>query len=387
MTTSALAGRLVTATGVLDEGVLEVRPDGTIGYVGPASGWSGPVPEPVDTVAPGYVDIHCHGGGGHTATSADPTEVAAVAAHHLSHGTTTMLASLVSASTPELVGSIEAIAEVAATGSSIVGSHIEGPFLDPAHRGAHDAARLRLPATDELATWLAAGVDDTGRQTIRMVTLAPELPGAAAATELLERSGVVVGLGHTGADSRGFAEALRSLRTPLVTHLFNGMEPLHHRRPGPVAASLDALARGATHVELIADGVHLADETVHLVFEVDPGRHVVLVSDAMVAAGMPDGDFELGSVRVHVVDGRAWTRTEPPSLAGGTAHAAELVRRCVVHAGVDPVAAVAAATATPAALLGLDDRGRLETGLRADLVVLDRDWRVSRVMRGGNWVR
>ena len=220
-----------------------------------------------------------------------------------------------------------------------------------------------------------------------MVTLAPELPGAAAAAELLERSGIVVGLGHTGADARGFGEALRSLRRPLVTHLFNGMEPLHHRQPGPVAASLDALARGATHVELIADGVHLADETVHLVFAVDPGRHVVLVSDAMVAAGMPDGDFELGSVGVRVADGRAWTRTEPPSLAGGTSHAADLVRRCVVQAGVDPVAAVAAATSTPAALLGLDDRGRLATGLRADLVVLDRDWRVRRVMRGGDWVQ
>jgi N-acetylglucosamine-6-phosphate deacetylase len=196
-----------------------------------------------------------------------------------------------------------------------------------------------------------------------------------------------VGLGHTGADAHGFGAALRSLRRPLVTHLFNGMEPMHHRRPGPVAASLDALARGATHVELIADGVHLADETVHLVFGVDPGRHVVLVSDAMVAAGMPDGDFQLGSVRVRVVDGRAWTRTEPPSLAGGTSHAADLVRRCVVQAGVDPVAAVAAATSTPAALLGLDDRGSLATGLRADLVVLDRDWRVLRVMCRGDWVR
>ena len=101
MTALALAGRLVTTAGILDEGVLEVRPDGTIGYVGPASGWSGPAPEPVDTVAPGYVDIHCHGGGGHTVTSPDPAEVAAVAAHHLSRGTTTMLASLVSASTPE----------------------------------------------------------------------------------------------------------------------------------------------------------------------------------------------------------------------------------------------------------------------------------------------
>jgi N-acetylglucosamine-6-phosphate deacetylase len=122
------------------------------------------------------------------------------------------------------------------------------------------------------------------------------------------------------------------------------------------------------------------------VFAVDPGRHVVLVSDAMAAAGMPDGDYELGSVRVRVEGGRAWTRSEPPSLAGGTSHAADLVRRCVLHAGIDPVDAVAAATSTPAALLGLDDRGSLTTGLRADLVVLDSDWRVSRVMRGGNWV-
>src|SRR3954452_11977494 len=387
MTAFALAGRLVTTAGMLDEGVLEVRPDGTIGYVGPASGWSGPTAEPVDTIAPGYVDIHCHGGGGHTVTSHDAGEVAAVAAHHLSRGTTTMLASLVSASTPDLVAAITAIASVAGTGSPVIGCHVEGPFLDPAHRGAHDPAQLRLPGSDEIGTWLAAGVDDVGRPTVRMVTLAPELPGAVAAVELLERSGVVVGLGHTGADAGGFGDALRSLRRPLVTHLFNGMEPLHHRRPGPVAASLDALARGSTYVELIADGVHLADETVHLVFALDPGRHVVLVSDAMVAAGMPDGDFELGSVRVRVADGQAWTRTDPPALAGGTSHVADLIRRCVVQVGVDPVAAVAAASSTPAALLGLDDRGSLATGLRADLVVLDRDWRVSRVMWGGDWVR
>jgi N-acetylglucosamine-6-phosphate deacetylase len=391
MSARALAGRLVTTAGMLDEGVLEVRSDGTIGYVGPASGWRGPAPEPVGTVAAGFIDIHCHGGGGHTVTSRDPVEVAAVAAHHLSRGTTTMLASLVSAPAAELVAAITAIAAVAATDSPVVGCHVEGPFMDPAHRGAHDPAHLRLPGVGELAAWLAAGdgggESGGGRPTVRMVTLAPELPGAAAATGFLERSGVVVGLGHTGADARGFGEALRSLRRPLVTHLFNGMEPLHHRRPGPVAASLDALARGAAHVEIIADGVHLADETVHMVFAIDPGRHVVLVSDAMVAAGMPDGDFELGSVQVRVADGRAWTRTEPPSLAGGTSHAADLVRRCVVQAGVDPVAAVAAATSTPAALLGLDDRGSLAPGLRADLVVLDGDWQVRRVMRGGGWVR
>jgi N-acetylglucosamine-6-phosphate deacetylase len=387
MTALALTGRLMTPDGIVDPGVLEIRHDGTIGYVGPASDWSGPAPEPVDTVAPGFIDIHCHGGGGHTVTSPDPAEVEAVATHHLSRGTTTMLASLVSASRAELVAGIASIASVAATGSSVVGCHIEGPFLDPGHRGAHDPGELRLPDSDEVGAWLAAGVDDADVQRVRMVTLAPELPGAVEAAELLERSGVVVAMGHTGADARGFAEALRSVPRPLVTHLFNGMEPLHHRRPGPVAASLDALALGATHVELIADGVHVADETVHLVFAVDPGRHVVLVSDAMAAAGMPDGDFDLGSVAVRVERGRAWTRTEPPVLAGGTSHAADLVRRCVAHAGVDPGAAVAAATSTPAAMLGLDDRGSLATGLRADLVVLDPDWRVRRVMRGGDWVR
>ena len=386
MSASALAGRVVTPDGVLDDGVLEARADGTIGYVGPASGWSGPDPQPVDTIAPGFVDIHCHGGGGHTVSSHDPGEVAAVAEHHLSRGTTTMLASLVSAPPRDLVAAIRTIASVASTGSPVVGCHLEGPFLDPAHRGAHDPAQLRLPDTDEVDTWLAAAADDAGRPTVRMVTLAPELSGADAVVRLLERSGVVVGLGHTGDDAHGFGEALRSSRRPLVTHLFNGMEPLHHRRPGPVAAALDALAGGVTYVELIADGVHLADETVHLVFAVDPGQHVVLVSDAMAAAGMPDGHFELGSVRVQVADGRALTRSDPPALAGGTSHAADLVRRCVVHAGVDPVAAVAAASSTPAALLGLADRGALATGLRADLVVLDRDWRVRRVMRGGDWV-
>ena len=176
MTSEALAGRLVTTAGVLGEGVLEVRLDGTIGYVGPASGWSGPVPEPVDTVAPGYVDIHCHGGGSHTVTSRDPAEVAAVAAHHLSRGTTTMLASLVSASTAELVASIEVIGSVVATGSPVVGSHVEGPFLDPTHRGAHDPAHLREPRSDEIATLFDSALGRNSVADIQFVSTDPASP-------------------------------------------------------------------------------------------------------------------------------------------------------------------------------------------------------------------
>jgi N-acetylglucosamine-6-phosphate deacetylase len=217
-----------------------------------------------------------------------------------------------------------------------------------------------------------------------MVTLAPELAGSDAVAALLEDAGVVAALGHTDAAAADFAAALGARRTPVVTHLFNGMAPFHHREPGTPGAALAALARGAATVELIADGVHVADETTGLVFDVDPGGHVVLVSDAMAAAGLPDGAFTLGSLDVTVTEGVA--RIASGSIAGGTSHVGDLVRRCVTLAGVDAVAAVAAATATPAALLGLSDRGALATGLRADVVALTEDWRVDRVMRGGAWV-
>lgn len=373
---TALRGRLVSAAGLVPDGVVAVT-DGLISYAGPAAAWTGPEPEQVDVITPGLVDLHCHGGGGHSFTSGSSEQVAATARHHVSHGTTTMLASLVSAPTSELTAGIAAV--TAARHDAVLGVHLEGPWLAAGHCGAHDPRLLATPSLDDARTWL-------GTEAVRMVTLAPELDGAAEVTALLEGAGVLVGLGHTDADAAGFGAALARSRVPLVTHLFNGMAPLHHRRPGPVAAALEALARGAAHVELIADGVHLDDATVRTVFAIGAAG-VVLVSDAMTAAGMPDGDYTLGTLDVRVESGRATTRTDPPSLAGSTAHLADVVRRCVVHAGIDPVAAVTAATATPAGLLGLTDRGSLVTGQRADLVVLDGDWRVRRVVRGGREVQ
>ena len=373
-----LAGTVVTPTGVVDDGVVEVRGD-RLGYVGPRGGWDGEAPEAAGVLVPGFVDIHCHGGGGHAVTSTDPDEITAVAAHHLARGTTTMLASLVSAPTDMITAQVTAIAGVVGAGSPIVGSHLEGPWLSRARCGAHDPAALAAPDADVARAWLEAG-----RGTVRMVTLAPELPGADAVAALLEDAGVIAAHGHTDAGAGSFAAALRARRTPVVTHLFNGMPPLHHRAPAAPGAALDALARGVATVELIADGVHLADETVAMVFAVDPGGHVVLVSDAMAAAGLPDGDFELGSLAVRVTDGVA--RIESGSIAGGTAHLADLVHRCVTVAGLDPVAVVGAASTTPATLLGLTDRGALAAGLRADVVSLTDDWRVERVLRGGAWV-
>ncbi|HEX6150905.1 N-acetylglucosamine-6-phosphate deacetylase [Nocardioides sp.] len=377
--TTVLSGTVVTPAEVIADGVVEVRGD-RLGYVGPRPGWKGQPPDAVGLLVPGFVDIHCHGGGGHAVTSTDPAAIAAVAAHHLERGTTSMLASLVSAPPDTITAQVAAIADVVeAGGTPIVGSHLEGPWLSPARCGAHDPAALAEPDADAARTWLTAG-----RGTVRMVTIAPELPGTAAVSALLEAEGVIAAHGHSDADAATFAAALRARRTPLVTHLFNGMAPLHHRAPGAPGAALRELARGAATVELIADGVHLADETVGMVFDVAPRGHVLLVSDAMAAAGLPDGDFELGSLAVRVTDGVA--RIANGSIAGGTSHLADLVHRCVTVTGLDPVPVIAAASTTPASLLGLTDRGALATGLRADLVTLDDHWHVTRVMRGGAWV-
>ncbi len=374
-----LGGTLITNGEVIAEGVVEVFGD-TLGYVGPRSVWQGVDPEPAGVLVPGFIDVHCHGGGGHAVTTTDRAEIEAVSTHHLARGTTTMLASLVSAPTDMLTAQVAAVAGVVEGGATtIVGCHLEGPWLSHARCGAHDPVALAEPDPGVARAWL-----DAGRGTVRMVTLAPELPGADPVAALLEDAGVLAAFGHTDAAARSFTGALRARRTPLVTHLFNGMAPFHHRVPGTPGAALGELARGAATVELIADGVHVADETAAMVFDVDPGGHVVLVSDAMAAAGLPDGDYALGSLAVRVTGGVA--RVGSGSIAGGTSHVADLVRRCVTVAGVDPPAVVAAASSTPAALLGLSDRGSLATGLRADVVSLTDDWQVDRVMWGGAWV-
>ncbi len=378
---TVLGGRLVLLDEVIDDGVLEIV-GGRFGYVGPTSGWSGAAPTQVGTIAPGFIDIHCHGGGGSSVTAGVRADIDEVARHHLRHGTTTMLASLVTAEPDDITAGVAAIAEVAASGSSIIGSHLEGPFLGHGHCGAHEPSLLRAPDRQLVQGWLSAG-----RGTVRMVTIAPELDGADAVSRLIAEHGALVAIGHTDADVATFGRALATSSVSLVTHLFNGMAPMHHRAPGPVAASLAALARGGTHVELIADGIHLTDETVALVFDLDTHNRVVLVSDAMTAAGMPDGTYRLGPLEVRVTDGVARTITEPASIAGSTARLADVVRRCILHAGIDPARAIRAASATPARLLRLADRGRLATGLRADLVTLDDSWTVTGVLRGGERVR
>lgn len=373
----ALRGRVVLTDRVLEDAVVVIEGDRIAGVVEP-SAWSGPPAEPVATLAPGFIDLHCHGGGGASVTTGEPADIAAVVRHHLARGTTSLVASMVSAPPGELARALDAVARSSPHHPGLLGSHLEGPWLAPGHCGAHDPDQLALPDPDTARSWVRAA-----RGTLRVVTLAPELAGAPAAAAVLRAAGVVVAAGHSDADTATFAAALASPDYDLVTHLFNGMAPFHHRDPGPAGAALHALVRGEVRAELICDGVHLAPETVALAFALAPDR-VVLVSDAMSAAGMADGAYRLGPLSVEVRDGTAWTG-RPAVLAGSTLHVADAVAAAITQAGVAPHVAVRAASATPAAVLSLGDRGRIEAGLRADLVVLDDDWRVRRVMQSGRW--
>ena len=324
-------------------------------------------------LVPGLVDLHCHGGAGRSFDDG-PESIAEAVALHRRHGTTRTMVSLVSATIDDLQRRLRAAAAACEADPLLLGIHLEGPFLDPAHRGAHDPDVLTLPTAaivDELLE--AAGGH------LRAVTLAPELPGADQAIERFVRHGVRVAVGHTGAD---YAEAARAFGegASLLTHAFNGMAGLHHRDPGPVGAAL--MDRSVT-LELIADGVHVHDAVIRTLFAGAPGR-VALITDAMAGAGIPDGTFQLGSMLVHVADGVA--RTESGSLAGSTLTLDAAVRH-VVAAGIEPREAIAAATVVPARALGLGDRiGRLEPGYAADAVLLDDALQVDTVWAAGEIV-
>jgi N-acetylglucosamine-6-phosphate deacetylase len=372
-----ISGRVVTPEGVIESGVVTVE-GSTIASIEPAGSAE---PTGVDGVhsghwlVPGFVDIHVHGGGGHTFTTGDAEQARLAAAFHLSRGTTTMLASLVSSPFELMLAATKAFAPLAADGV-LAGIHFEGPYLSELRCGAQNPAYLRDPSTVELTELIG-----TGGGAVRMVTVAPERPGALAAIELLVQHGVVAALGHTDASYEQTLAGVAAGGT-VGTHLFNGMRPLHHRQPGPIVALLES---PSVVCELIADGVHLHDGTLNFAASVTgPGR-AALITDAMAAAGMGDGDYDLGSLAVTVSGGVARLASDG-AIAGSTLTMDAALRRAV-GAGVSIVDASRMASGTPAAAIGLADTvGALRPGLRADLVELSEDFQVVRVMRGGAWV-
>ncbi|MFI5781655.1 N-acetylglucosamine-6-phosphate deacetylase [Nocardia sp. NPDC051570] len=377
-----LRGRIVTEAEVIDDGVVTVRGDRVIA-VASLSDWAAAhpdseVPAHLGTVLPGLVDIHNHGGFGHRFDTTDPAEARSAAAYHHAQGSTSVVASVVTAAPDDMVAQARALWEVAAD-ATIAGIHAEGPFLSAARCGAQDPAYLIDPDLGLIERLLA--VTDGS---LRMMTLAPERTGFASAAKLLADNGVVVALGHSDAAYGEFRNALAPNGfATVVTHLANGMPPLHHRAPGPVAAGLVAAAEQRVYVELIGDGVHSESGFGALVFAT--ARHrVALITDAMQAAGLPDGDYRLGPQRVRVVDGVA--RVASGSIAGGTATLLRCLRWAVRDCGVPLAVAVRAATATPAAALGLADVGDLRPGMFADAIVVDAELGLRRVLRRGQWL-
>ena len=379
-----LRGRVVGPHTVLDDGVVTVAGDRIVSVEPTRRLADRDRPEFLGTMLPGLVDLHCHGGGGASFTRGDETQVSSAAAHHLGQGTTSVVASAVTDSPARMLASVRASARAAARGE-VAALHVEGPFLAAPRCGAQDPRYLRDPDLG-----LARELVQAGDGHVRMMTLAPELPGADGLVELLLELGVVPAVGHTEADAATTERVLGRHHNGLVTHLFNGMPPLHHRAPGPVAGALAAAANGTARVELIADGVHLADATVALLFSLLGADRVVLVTDAMAAAGMPDGDYRLGPQEVTVTAGVARLRGTGAagSIAGGTSRLLDVVRRVVLYADVGLVDAVTSASTAPARVLGLGtELGCLAPGFRADLVVVDGGLRPRRVMKAGGWVR
>lgn len=377
---SVLTGaRVVTASAVLDDGwvrldearIAEVgsgRPRGEVLDLG--GGW----------LVPGYIDIHTHGGGGHD-VARSPEDMAASVAFHLRHGTTRTLISLVTAPVGELVEQLGWIADLAdrsgtdPAGGRVLGAHLEGPFLSEARCGAQNPEFLLDPDRDVLTTLVKAA-----QGWLRVTTVAPELPGALDIISDLVSADVVAAVGHTDATyaqaAAGFAAGAR-----LATHLFNGMRSLHHREPGPALAALDA----GVACEVINDGEHVHPAILRLVAG-RGDRALVLITDAMDAAGIGDGEYELGGQRVTVQDGAA-RLVRTGSLAGSTLTMDVAVRRAIVDGALTVPAAVAAASLNPARVLGIDGEcGAIAPGLAADLLHLDDDLGVLRVMTRGRWL-
>lgn len=374
------AAQVVTPARVLAPGWLRVDRD-RIAEVG-----EGAPPRSPDldlgaaTVVPGFVDLHVHGGGGASFDAGTADAALTVTDAHLAHGTTSMAASLVTDTHDRMVDAVRELAGLVRDGR-LAGVHLEGPWLSPQRSGAHQPGSLSVPDPASVESLLAAG-----HGAVRMVTLAPELPGGIDAVRQLTDAGVVAAIGHTDATYDVTREALDA-GARVGTHLFNAMRPLHHRDPGPVGALLES----AAYVELIADGVHLHPAVLRAVFAAKPER-CILVTDAMAAAGAPDGDYQLGPMQIEVRGGVArladgtGTGTGTGAIAGSTLTMDAAVRYAVRTAGLPLLDVVHAASTAPARAWGLSDVGAIEAGRRADLVVLGPDLDVVRVMREGAWV-
>ena len=362
-------GRLEVADGRITAVEPEARERDGAGVAGGAAGPAGPF------LVPGFIDVHVHGWGGHDAMG-DRSSLEGMALALARRGVTSFLPTAVSAPIARLAAWADDVrawiaGPRAADASDPLGFNLEGPFLSPERRGAHDADVLRDPAG------LTANDLEPLLDGLRLITIAPERPGALELISRLSGRGVRVSLGHSAADLAASRAGIAAGASS-TTHLFNAMTGLDHRAPGLAAATL---LDDTVWTELIADGHHVHPALYRLVARQKPADRLLLVSDAIALAGTGDGRGRIGGLEIDVRGGRV-TLVGTDTLAGSVIALDDAVRGLVAE-GIALSSAVAAASADPAAMLGLTDRGRLAPGLRADLVELDDALRVSRVWIAG----
>ncbi len=327
-------------------------------------------------VAPGLIDVHVHGGAGHDTMDAMPEALHGMARFFARHGVTAYYPTTMTAPPDAIYAAVENVRRSPQPddGAQHLGVHVEGPYLSPKHPGAQPASALRDPDPAEYGAWLSSGV-------VRLITIAPERPGALELIEAGLDAGVEFALGHTDADYEQVIEAAsRGVRQ--ATHTFNAMVGLHHRQPGTVGG---VLADDRIYAQVIADGVHVHPAAVKvLVRAKGPGR-TLLITDAMRAAGLPDGQYELGGQPITVSGGVA--RTPSGALAGSTATLDAVLRNAMAFAGLTLSEALPMATSAPAEAMGLTGRkGVLAPGADADIILLDAECRVRLTIVAGRVV-
>lgn len=383
MTTLLHAGRALTPSAeILDAGIL-IR-EGEIEQIGPRAGMELPggareISAADKTAIPGFVDVHIHGAGGRDVMEGSAEALAAVAKAVARHGTTSLVATTVTASPDATIRGVEGIARYIAAQhetddarAEVLGIHFEGPFLSPTRRGVHPTEWLRLPSAELLQKLLQAA---SGNALI--LTLAPELLGAAPCIDAARKAGLVVAMGHTDANYEqaraGIAHGLRH-----AVHVYNGMRPFSHRDSGVIGAVLTSPEVSA---ELIADGVHVDDAAIRMLVQAKGDSGMILISDGISATGMPDGKYNLGGIEVTVSGGVC--RNAEGKLAGSTLTLDRALRK-IVALGTPLAEAVRMLTLNPAKLLSLEfKKGTLRPGADADIVLLDDTLQISQVWSRG----
>ncbi|TYP54214.1 N-acetylglucosamine-6-phosphate deacetylase [Thermosediminibacter litoriperuensis] len=374
--------RVITPYEVLDDHWVLVR-DGRIAEVKkgrePAENFDLVVDAGGNYLAPGFIDIHNHGSYGRDFMEATPGALETIAEFHLKNGVTGFLATVLTAPFEEMKRAVKnaagfiKIQRPDKARSKLLGIYVEGPYFSTAKKGAQPAEYIRKPDTAELDELLRLS-----ENSIRVVALAPEAAGAGDAISFLKEGGIVAAMGHTNAT---YDEAKRGidLGVTLATHTFNGMRGFDHREPGAAGA---ALTDERVYCEVICDGIHLHPAAVKLILKVKGKEKVILVSDAMMAAGLSDGEYTLGGQQVFVKNGEA--RLKNGTLAGSTLTLDRAVRYLVKTLGVPLHDAVRMASLNPARVIGLSRmKGSIEVGKDADMVIFDGNLSIKSVVVGG----